>query len=92
MGLFRIKGIYHSGRKGLRMSPVTEYKYDGLVGCVIEWNINSIQLFQPTRFLIKNHPIYSLWNTSAIIQLSKEKYSDTYILETINTIYELEIL
>ena len=90
--MFRIKGIYHSGRQGIRMEPVTDYKYDGLVGCVIELNINSVQLFHPTRFLIKDHPMYSLWNTSAVIQLSKEAYSDTYVLETINAIYELEIL
>lgn len=92
MNMYRIKGIYHSGRQGLRMEPVTDHKYDGLIGCIIVWNINSMQLFHPTRFLIKDHPMYSLWNTSPVIQLSKEVYSDTYILESINAIYELEIV
>lgn len=91
MGLYRIKGIYHSGRKELRMSPVTEYKYDGLIGCQIEWNINSLRQFQPTRFWLENHSKYSWWDTSPVIQLTKKDFN-IYVLETINTIYELEIL
>ena len=88
MGLYRIKGIYHSGRKGLRMSPVTDYKYDGLIGCQIEWDVNSLRQFQPTRFWYKN---VLWWDTSPVIQLTKKDFN-IYALETINTIYELEIL
>ena len=88
MGLYRIKGIYHSGRKGLRMSPVTEYKYDGLIGCQIEWDVNSLRQFQPTRFWYKN----VLWWDTSPVKKKKKKDFNIYALETINTIYELEIL
>lgn len=84
--MYRIKGIYHSGRKGLRMSPVTEYKYDGLIGCQIEWDVNSLRQFQPTRFWYKN---VLWWDTSPVIQLTKRNF-DVYELETVNTIYILE--
>ena len=91
MGLYRIKGIYHSGRKGLRMSPVTEYKYDGLISCQVNWDIDYLRQFKCTRFWLENHSKYSWWDTSPVIQLTK-KDSNIYVLETINTIYELEIL
>ena len=87
--MYKIKGIYHSGRKGERFKSVDDEKYDGLVGCRIKWDINDLKQFESTMFEIVGHPFYSLWNTSPVIQLTKRD-EDTYILETVNTLYELE--
>ena len=81
MGLFRIKGIYHSGRNGLRMSPVTEYKYDGLIGCQVNWDIDYLRQFKCTRFWLENHSKYSWWDTSPVIQLTKK---DSNIYQKLN--------
>lgn len=87
--MYKIKGIYHSGRKDERFKPVDDEKYDGLVGCRIKWDINDLEQFESTRFKIVGHPFYSWWHTSPVIQLTKRD-ENTYILETVNTLYELE--
>ena len=87
--MFKIKEIVHSGRKGTRYESVTDEKYDGLVGCKINWNIDDIKQFDGVTFKVRNHPFYSYWHTSPVIQLAKRDIT-TYELETINTIYVLE--
>ena len=89
--MYEIKGIYHSGRKGTRFEPIDSPKYDGLVGCFIVWDINSIRQFEQTAFVVHDHPVYTWWQTSPVIQLKKQN-ANTYELETINAIYELEDL
>lgn len=89
--MYRIKGIYHSGRKGPRMEPVTEEKYEGVNGSIIGWDVESIRQFRSTRFWFEDHPLYSWWDTSAILQLRKRDFN-IYELETVNTIYILEDL
>lgn len=85
--MYKIKGIYHNGRKGPRMEPVTEEKYDGLLDALISWDIHGIKQFEGTRFkVLSGGPWY--WYTSEILQLTKK--GKVYELETANTIYELE--
>ena len=86
---FKIKEIVHSGRKGTRYDPVTDEKYDGLIGCNVKWNIKDIRQFDGTTFKFQNHPFYNYWHTSPVIQLSKRDFT-VYELETVNTIYILE--
>lgn len=84
---YRIKGIYHNGRRGIRWEPVTEEKYDGLLDALISWDVHEIKQFQCTSFKVLSGGIWN-WYTSEILQLSKK--DKTYVLETVNTIYELE--
>ncbi len=85
--MYKINGIYHNGRKGPRMEPVTEEKYDGLLDALISWDIHGIKQFDGTRFkILSGEPYY--WYTSEILQLTKK--GKVYELETANTIYELE--
>ena len=87
--MFRIKGIYHSGRKGIRMEPLVGHKYEGLIGAFVDWNIEDVRYLFSTRFwTIQHHPAY-VWDTSAVIGLNR-KDGKTFVLETINLIYELE--
>ena len=84
---YRVKGIYYNGRRGIRWEPVTEEKYDGLIDTLISWDVHEIKQFQCTSFkVLSGGPWY--WYTSEILQLSKK--DKTYVLETANTIYELE--
>lgn len=89
---YRIKGIYHNGRKGPRMEPVTEEKYDGLAGCRILWDISELKQFKSTTFKIIDDFFGSWrWHTSEVLQLTKRD-EKIYELETANTIYVLEEL
>lgn len=90
---YRINAITHSGRKGVRGTPVTAEKYNGMVGSMIRMdNIENLRAFQSCRWIfIKSDSPYEWWNTSNVIGVTfhDDKY---YTLETINTIYELELL
>ena len=87
--MFRIKEILHSGRKGIRGEPVDDYKYDGLVGCYAEFDINDIRAYQGVHMVISGHSFYDWWHTSPVIQLTRRNFN-VYELETVNTIYILE--
>lgn len=89
--MYEIKEILHSGRKGPRYEPVDNYKYDDMVGCEINWDINSVRQFDSTAFVVHGHPFYTSWHTSPVLQL-RRRDNNTYELETINTIYVLEDL
>lgn len=86
---FRIIGIYHSGRKGKRFDPRTEDKYDGLIGCLCDFDPDKVEQFKGVRFNLKNHPYYDWWDTTGIIQLERD-FNGNYVLETVNTIYVFE--
>ena len=86
---YRLKGIYHSGRKGTRWEKVTQPKYDDMVGCLTTFDPESVEQFQSVRFYLKDHPVYRWWDTSGIIQLSLG-FDGDYYLETINSIYVFE--
>lgn len=95
MTKYKIIDVLHSGRKGIRGTPVEEHKYDQLVGSVIrmyDLEGESIKQFEPLRFNFVDHPLYEIWNTSELLQLAKDKKSGEYIIETVNTIYRLEKL
>ena len=92
---YKIVDILHSGRKGLRNTPVDEYKYDGMIGTIIKLDCNHIEdceNLKPVKwtFMSAKSP-YTWWETSAVIGLSVD--ADTnFRLETINTIYVLEAI
>ena len=88
---YRIKGIYHNGRKGPRLEPVSDTKYAGMVGCRILWDMGGIKQFSPTVFRVLDEFGPWLWYTSEILQLTRVE-TRTYELETANTIYVLEEL
>lgn len=84
--MFKIIGIYHSGRKGVRWENVTQPKYDGMVGCLTTFDPNNVEQFDGVRFYLKGHPLYEWWDTTAVVQLARD-FDGNYVLETVNTIY-----
>lgn len=90
---YKILEILHSGRKGIRLDPVTEEKYNGMVDNIVRINkLENVKEFESIRMYIKHHPLYDFWDTSAIIGLSYSLSEHKYYLETINTIYVLQEL
>ena len=92
MGVYKIKGIYHNGRKGPRMEPVADEKYETLVGSIIRWHIEDTRQFKPAKFIFYDNPRHDFWHTSEVLQLSRRFSDEMYELETVNTIYVLEEL
>ena len=90
---FRIVNILHSGRKGIRNTPVTDQKYNGMVNSIIKLrnnNIENIHQFDELRFdFVETESEYDLWRSSCVIAISLG-YDNLYYVETINTIYVLE--
>ena len=86
---YKIKGIYHSGRKGTRWDPVIDEKYDGLIGQLCTFDPNEVEQFRWITIYLKNHPFYCWWNTTALIQLSRD-FNGDYVVETVNSIYVFE--
>lgn len=86
---YRIKGIYHSGRKGTRWDPVMDEKYDGLIGQFCTFDPNEVEQFRWITIYLKNHPFYRWWNTSNVLQLSCD-LNGNYVVETVNSIYVFE--
>lgn len=84
-----IKEICHSGRKGTRWTAVDDIKYNGLIGCFAEFDMDSVERFKGVHMVLKGHPYYDWWDTTGIIQLARRLDGD-YVLETVNTIYVLE--
>lgn len=88
MTKYKIIDIVHSGRKGIRGEKITKPKYEALVECIAYIDIDSIKPFQNVHMILKGHPNYDWWDTSALITFSLEQ---NYIkFETVNSIYILE--
>lgn len=89
---YKILNVAHSGRKDVRLSPVKDPRYDGLIGSIIEMdNIENSKLFDRLKWdFVENKPIwYDFWTTSPIISISLS-FDNHYVVETVNTIYVLE--
>ena len=90
---YKIIDITHSGRKGVRGTRVDEYKYDPLFGAIIKTDdICKTEQFHGMKWFLLNNTIYDYWNTSAVLGISRTKDGKRYIIETVNTIYELEVI
>ena len=91
---FKILNIVHSGTKGERGTPVTEKKYDGLVGCEVRFDINNICVGYSLILHIVPwmHKYYDYWTISAIERIDHDEEDGILILETLNSIYYLEEL
>ncbi len=86
---YKIKGIYHSGRKGKRWDPVTDEKYDGMIGQLCTFDPEKVEQLQTVMFYLKTHPLYRYWHTSEVIQFSYD-FDGSFVLETANSIYVFE--
>ena len=87
---YKIIEINHSGRKGLRDSPVDDYEYDNVTNSIIESrDLDGLSRFDCCHWkFINSESDYEWWETTPTIALSKT--DKMYKLETINTIYILE--
>ena len=91
--LYTIEKVIHSGRKGIRYEPVTDPKYDGLVGTRCYADFAESKQFQKMHFDIPSGEIncpYDWWDTSEILELKVYKETGEVFLETANTIYVLQ--
>ena len=86
---YRITEVYHSGRKGDRGDPRGDSEHTSLLGCRCSFNPANVKHFQSVRLKLLGHPDYQWWDTSEVVQLSRD-FKGNYILETINTIYVLQ--
>lgn len=88
--IYVITEILHAGRKGIRYEPVTDIKYDGLIGCKATFDITEIERFESTRiYLLGYNPQkYRWWDTSEVLGLIAS--NGKVELETANTIYRFE--
>lgn len=86
---YKILAIYHSGRKGDRWSLRKDQKYYGLTECLCDFDPIRVKQFECYRLHLQGHPEYEWWDTTAVIQLSRD-FDGKYYLETINTIYVFE--
>ena len=93
----KIISIEHSGRKDIRGTPVTDDKYYGLVGAVVDiGNLREMaiaadaeHMWYYARLYIKSGPrVGEIWTTSKVIGLAMD--SNYIEIETANTIYRLE--
>ena len=85
---YKIKAIYHSGRKGTRWDPVMDEKYDSLIGQLCTFNHNEVKQFRWITIYLKNHPFYRWWNTSNVLQYLVTQRR--CVVETVNSIYVFE--
>ena len=91
---YKVLEIKHSGRKGPRDSPVSQDKYKGLIGSVIE-SINILDLYEFDIWhwsFVNTESPYEDWYTSQVISVTKEHDKPVYHIETLNTIYVVEEL
>ena len=86
MKTYEILEILHSGRKGIRNTPVNNEKYGGIIGSVISLDIDLIEQFKCCNWYFMNHPFYDTWCTSEVLDLEQDERGAWY-LETTNTIY-----
>lgn len=84
----KIVEILHSGRKGIRGTPVTDSKYDSLINCTVSFQKDNLRLLKPISFTLIDNPLYEFWYTSPVISLGRNK-DCKLIIETVNTIYIL---
>lgn len=89
---YKISEILHSGRKGLRNTPNTDNKYDGLLGCTVSLDVADLRPYHGIYMDVYDSRIYDYWETSVIIEAMQYRDSGNLILETANTIYKLEAI
>ena len=91
---YKITSILHSGRKGLRNMPVTNPKYNGIVGSIVTLyatnKLEDFRQFEDMRLeFIKTDTDYEFWHTSPIISIGTDT-DGGYVVETVNTIYYMK--
>lgn len=89
---YRIIGVQHSGRKGIRGTNRSDSKYDNMVGCTAVFDYTDIKQFEPFLFALIDHPLYEWWNISEVLLMSRYRDTGNLIIETVNTIYYFEKL
>ena len=89
---YKILNILHSGRNDTRLKRITDPKYNGFIGSIIEMdNIENSKTFDRLRWdFVENKPEwYDFWTTSPVILITLD-LNNHYVVETVNTIYVLE--
>lgn len=87
---YKIKGIYHNGRKDIRMKPRDDFKYVVSVGRTIIFQESDLKQYEPFKWYFINHPFYETWTTSEVLEAFVSEDKNLVRIETANTIYEFE--
>ncbi len=94
--IWEITSITHSGRKGIRETPVSDKKYEFMQECKCTFSASTpLERGKACRILLKGHPYHDYWDLSLVIAVWVEKWTDgSYILaiETENSIYRFKLV
>ena len=90
MKQYTLTNIVHSGRKGVRGEPVTDVKYEYMIGKTVALDISTLKPYKLFTFWFKNHPFYRCWHTSEVVAAAESGDGKELKIETINTIYEFK--
>lgn len=87
---YQILSINHSGRKDIRGTPVTDNKYDYMVGSDVVFDIKELRIGESFTFWFIKHPFYKYWNTSTVNCIVNNTEKKTIQVETYNSIYKFK--
>lgn len=84
---YKIESILHSGTKSERGTPVTDEKYDHLVGSIVKFEPDNVKDGESLTFWFDWHPFYRWWTVSTIISHEFREDGRVLVIETLNSIY-----
>ena len=88
---YKIVSIVHSGSRGERGTPVTEDKYDGVIGCEVRFDPDDIHIDYGLKmdFVPWAHRLYDWWTISNVQSVDYDDEDNILVIETCNSIYYL---
>ena len=84
---YKIDSILHSGVKDERGTPVTEEKYEHMVGSIVKFDPDTIKDNERFTFWFDYHPFYRWWTMSEIKSHEFKEDGKLLMIETIYSIY-----
>ena len=85
--MYKLESITHSGTKGERGTPVTDEKYEYMVGSIVFLNPNTIRIGFSFEFYFRQHPYYRSWVVSRVKWYGYREDHKVLEVETMNSIY-----
>ena len=86
---YTVKEILHSGRKGERYTPMVNYKYKGVIGYNVKFDIDNLRRGKSLHMNLCDSPEYDWWETSMVLAVAI-KEGEGLEIETENSIYILD--
>lgn len=87
---YLVVDVLHSGRKGKRNTQVDDYKYRGLIGYKVGFDINELEQGKGFMMWVLDSPHYREWYTTMIVAAWVNEQDNTVTIETANSLYILK--